>query len=152
MRLATLTFLMWAFATACSSRRAQEPRSAGGPSFHADVEPVLIRYCASDGGCHGDDPTHSVKLDLRPGHAYGDLVSVPATTRKGSVRVWPGKPEQSFLLDKLSGPLSAGEGKPMPLDPSTGAPPETSPLPAGFVDHTLRSWIANGAFDDTGRR
>lgn len=118
------------------------------PSFHADVEPVLARFCASAEGCHGDSPSHSVKLDLRVGYTYRDLVAAPAKTRAGAVRVVPGDPDRSYLLDKLHGTLAAGEGKAMPLDPQTGAPLETSPLPRGFVDHALPSWIARGAPDD----
>ncbi len=60
----------------------------------------------------------------------------------------PGSPKRSFLVDKLVGTLAFGEGKPMPLDPATGAPLETSPLPAGFVDRVLKGWIARGAPDD----
>jgi hypothetical protein len=34
----------------------------------------------------------------------------------------------------------------MPLDPETGAPlEEASPLPPGFVEHSLHGWIASGA-------
>ena len=65
MRPVVTAFLMWACATACSSRRERAPQSAVGPSFQAEIEPVFARYCAADTGCHGDHPTHSVKLDLR---------------------------------------------------------------------------------------
>src|SRR2546426_76014 len=40
------------------------------PSFRRDVLPVLVRNCASAKGCHGEDPTESVSLDLRPLGAY----------------------------------------------------------------------------------
>src|SRR5438128_1858667 len=53
--------------------------------------------------CHGEHPTHSVSLDLRPGHAYAALVSAPAKTRAGALRVVPRAPERSFLLAKLVG-------------------------------------------------
>jgi hypothetical protein len=99
-------------------------------SFRADVEPVLARFCASAEGCHGDNPTRSVTLDLRSRHARSELMAVPAKTRAGAVRVVPGDPERSYLLDKLRGTLAAGEGKTMPLDPETGAPLGASPLPA----------------------
>jgi hypothetical protein len=59
--------------------------------------------------------------------------------------VTPGAPERSFLIDKLTGALAFGEGKPMPVDPETGAPPETTPLPAGFVNGVIKDWIARGA-------
>ena len=130
---------------ACRSRPSNQSPPAAHPSFHADIEPVLARYCASAEGCHGERPTHSVSLDLRPGQSYAALLSAPAKTRAGAVRVLPGAPERSFLIDKLVGPLAFGEGKPMPLDPETGAPLETSPLPAAFIDGVLKPWISRGA-------
>lgn len=117
-------------------------------SFDADIEPVLARACASAEGCHGDHPTQSVSLDLGPDHAYAALVSAPAKTRPGALRVVPGAPDRSFLIDKLIGSLAFGEGKPMPLDPDTGAPPEISTLPADFVNGVLKPWIARGARRD----
>ena len=114
-------------------------------SFHAAIEPVLARHCASAEGCHGEHPTHSVSLDLRAGHAYQALVSTPAKIRDGALRVVPGGPERSFLMDKLLGTLTEDEGKAMPLDPDTGAPLQASTLPAGFVETTLTEWIARGA-------
>jgi hypothetical protein len=82
------------------------------------------------------------------GRAFHDLVSVRAKTRAGAIRVVPGEPSSSFLLDKLTGNLAFEEGKPMPLDPDTGAPLRTSPLPAGFVESVLTPWIVRGAPSD----
>jgi hypothetical protein len=138
-----------AFAAAgCRSRANGTTPPAARPSFRADIEPVLARHCASADGCHGEHPTHSVSLDLRSGHSYAALVGAPAKTRVGAVRVVPRAPERSFLIDKLTGTLAFAEGKLMPLDPETGAPPEQSPLPATFLDGDLRAWIIRGAPDD----
>lgn len=51
-------------------------------------------------------------------------------------------------MAKLTGELRHGEGKAMPLDPETGAPPSRNPLDPGFVDRVLRRWIERGAPDD----
>jgi hypothetical protein len=115
------------------------------PSFQRDVLPVMVKQCASAEGCHGERPTDSVKLDLRPDAAYAELVGAPAEAREGWIRVAPGQPDASFLLDKLSGRLRHGEGKPMPIDAETGAPLEPSPLPAGYVEQVLVPWIRSGA-------
>ena len=147
-RLAKFFLIAGVGVAACRSRAARRDPAPPAGSFYADIEPVLARYCASAEGCHGERPTHSVSIDLRPGRAYAALVSAPAKIRAGVVRVAPGAPDKSFLLDKLTGALAFGEGKPMPLDPDTGAPPETSPLPNGFVDRTLRAWIVRGAPED----
>jgi len=50
---------------------------------------------------------------------------------QGSRSGLAGKPEQSFLLDKLSGPLPP-RGQANASGSQYRRPPETSPLPAGF--------------------
>jgi hypothetical protein len=89
-----------------------------------------------------------VSLDLRPDAAYAELVGAPAEARRGWLRVSPGQPDASFLLDKLRGTLGAGEGKPMPIDATTGAPPVESPLPQGYLERVLVPWIRAGAPND----
>ena len=118
------------------------------PSFAREVWPVLDRHCAQARGCHGDDPTDSVALDLRREHAWAELVGHESAARKGALRVQPGHPEASLLVDKLTGRLGPREGKPMPLDATTGEPIVPSPLEPGFVDGTLARWIAAGAPND----
>ena len=71
-----------------------------------------------------------------------------AEARADSFLVHAGHPEQSFLVDKLTGELRAREGKQMPIDVTTGAPLVPSPLPAGFLERMLRPWIAAGALDN----
>jgi hypothetical protein len=128
-----------------SSASPGDVLSRTAPSFRSEILPVLQRQCADPKGCHGDEPTDSVELDLRPTGAFEQLVDVPAKGRPNSWRVRRGEPTTSFLLDKLKGPLRSGEGKMMPLDPNTGVPVQPCPLPAGFIDKVLRPWIAAGA-------
>jgi hypothetical protein len=120
-------------------------KPAPQPAFRREVLPVLVKQCASAEGCHGEKPTDSVHLDLRPDAAYAELVGAPAEAREGWLRIAPGKPDASFLLDKLGGRLGHGEGKPMPIDAETGAPIEPSPLPPGYVEKVLVPWISAGA-------
>jgi hypothetical protein len=101
--------------------------------------------CARAAGCHGEKPTDSVSLDLRPANAYAQLVAVPSEARKGAMRVKPGDPSSSFLVDKLTGTLRGGEGKPMPIDSTTGAPLDPSPIDRAYLDLILKRWIACGA-------
>lgn len=124
---------------------AAAPEKPRSPSFSKDILPVLGHYCASEKGCHGGDPTPSVRLDLRPGAAYAELVNHPAEARKGALRVKPGDPAASFLIDKLTGAIDVREGKAMPIDPDTGVPIEPSPLPPDFVSGPLTAWIRAGA-------
>jgi hypothetical protein len=126
-----------------SARRPETP-----PSFRRDILPVLARHCAAARGCHGDEPTESVALDLRAGSAYGELVNHVSTVRREMMLVAPGDPATSFLVYKITGALGAHDGKPMPLDPDTGAPLDPNPLAGDFVDRILRPWIVAGAPDD----
>jgi hypothetical protein len=119
-----------------------------GPSFKQDVEPVLAKTCAGTKKCHGDDPVDDVALDLRADAAFSQLVNKPAEMRKGAMRVGPGDPSRSFLVDKLRNQLTGHEGKGMPLDPDTGVTADPDPLPPGFIDDTLIPWIQAGAWND----
>jgi hypothetical protein len=89
-----------------------------------------------------------VELDLRPQVARAQLVGRPAEARNGALRIRPGDPAGSFLLDKLSGALGAREGKRMPIDAETGAPIEPNPVTPEFVERVLRPWIQAGAADN----
>lgn len=117
-------------------------------SFRGEVLPYLLRNCASSDGCHGPDPTDSVALDLRPQAAWRELVNHDAAARKGALRVRPGDPAQSFLVDKLVGRLRRGEGKAMPLDPDTGVPSPPTSDQRTFVETVLVPWVAGGAPDN----
>jgi hypothetical protein len=102
---------------------------------------IFTPSCASL-SCHGAGQAGG--LVLTAGSAYGDLVGVPATNpaaqAAGLLRVAPGDPERSFLLDKLEGMLTPDEGDAMPRVGSS--------LPASSID-LVRRWIAAGAPADT---
>jgi hypothetical protein len=145
-------FLVVAFGVTCAvafgvrtEDVAAAPEKVRSPSFSKDIVPVFGRYCASEKGCHGADPTTSVNLDLRPRAAYKALVDHPAEARSGALRVKPGDPAASFLIDKLTGAIDVSEGKAMPIDAITGVPIEPSPLPPDFVNGVLTDWIRAGA-------
>jgi hypothetical protein len=61
-------------------------------SFARQIQPVFDANCVS---CH---PSSYPYLDLRPGHAYRDLVGVPAATAPSYERVLPSRPDLSYLL------------------------------------------------------
>ncbi len=157
MKLASYTvFLSLAGCSGqCGDQRAQARASLLSskappiPSFRTEVLPVLVLHCASSEGCHGNKPTPSVSLDLRASSAYGELVNKLSEGRRGAVRVKPGDPQASFLVDKLTGRLGpVQEGKRMPIDVDTGAPVVPSPLPPDFIEQVLEPWIAAGAPHD----
>jgi hypothetical protein len=139
--------------TACRARDGgapTQPQPQPQPIFRAisfrnDVLPVIARNCATAEGCHGSKPTDSIDLDLRAEAAYSQLVGAAAEVRKGALRIKPGDPAASFLVNKLEGSLRSGEGKQMPIDVETGAPLSPSPLPRDYVEKVLKPWIEAGA-------
>jgi hypothetical protein len=140
-----LRALATGFAAPDAPARSAAPAGPRGQiSFRTNIVPILADTCAVTGGCHGEDPTHRVDLDLRWSAAYRSLVRHPSEMRKGTQLVEPGHPARSFLVDKLTHNLKEGEGKPMPLDPQTGAVRQPSPLET-FVWATLVPWITVGA-------
>jgi len=103
---------------------------------------VFAPTCSRD-TCH-NGPQSEHTLNLLPGQAYADLVGIEPdnlTARlAGKLRVDPGNPDNSFLLDKLRGTLALDEGERMPR----GLPK----IPAKEIA-LLEAWIAAGA-PDTG--
>jgi mono/diheme cytochrome c family protein len=97
-------------------------RAAEKVDYLTDIQPLFARHCV---GCHGPNRQ---KAGLR--------LDSGALVRKGDVNgavVVPGKPDDSRLLDAVSG---TGDGERMPLD----APP----LSAEQIGR-LKAWIAQGA-------
>lgn len=108
-----------------------------GPSF-AEVQSVFDASCVSS-ACHNDG-TRAGGLTLAAGSSYDALVGVapanPNARDDGLLLVTPSEPDQSFLLNKLTGELAPGDGALMPL---TGAA-----LPDSDIA-LVREWIAAGA-------
>ena len=108
-------------------------------TFARDIQTQIIDSACSTPSCHGDGSA-SGSLDLTDGAAYANLVGVPpaneAARAAGLLRVAPGDPDHSYVLLKLEGTLTPGEGARMPLI--------GPPLPASLID-TIRRWIAAGA-------
>jgi hypothetical protein len=108
------------------------------PATFATLERQVFAVSCASVSCHG--AAASGGLTLATGSAYANLVGVPATNpaahAAGLLRVVPGDPDASFLLDKLTGMLTADEGDPMPR---VGAR-----LPTAHID-LIRRWIAAGA-------
>jgi mono/diheme cytochrome c family protein len=75
-----------------ASHRDAAPAGGQMVSFRRQIQPIFDQTCAS---CH---PGSYPYLDLRPGHAYRDLVGVPATTAPSYERVLPGRPDLSYLV------------------------------------------------------
>lgn len=107
-----------------------------GVSFAAEVEPLLADECTG-GGCHGS-PVPSAGLDLRAGFAYDDLVGVASSQCDDRLRVAPGQPGASYLMDKLLG-VNLCFGTKMP---------KAGPGLSAEQIATVSEWICRGAMND----
>jgi hypothetical protein len=127
-------------ATACtggdgSGLPPRLPPGAFGPNFSEIQANVLAPNCATS-GCHlGAGAPQGLRLD--DANSYGLLVGVASSEVSSTLRVAPGDPDNSYLVQKLEGTASVGAQ--MPLN----APP----IEQASID-VIRQWIADGAIDD----
>lgn len=104
-------------------------------SFANDVQPILTANCAAT-ACHGF-PMPQEGMDLRAGRAYNNLVNVQSNQCGNRLRVAPGAPASSYLIDKLEG-TNLCFGTKMP---------KVGSLTAIEIE-TIRAWISQGALDN----
>lgn len=105
------------------------------PSFAGDVLPIFASKCTNE-MCHQLGGSKS--LSLLAMDAYSQLVNVPSSKcDEPRARVAPGKPEASFLVDKMLGVRLCSSWQ-MPLDEL---------LPNEETAKVAR-WICAGAADD----
>jgi len=126
-------------AAACSSGSsspaAPAPTPSAGPSFSTQIQAqILTPACTS---CHTDDGrTPSGGLNLKSGAAYAALVNAASTGKPGAIRVIPGNPSGSYLIQKLEGAADI-VGLRMPRN----GPPYLTDAQVALI----RQWIQNGA-------
>ena len=108
--------------------------ATGSVSFANQIQPIFSSSCAL-AGCHkGVKPAEG--LNLSAGNAYKNLVGVASKECSGGrLRVAPGDPSQSYIINKLMG-VSLCFGTQMP---KTG-----TKLPQSQID-LIGSWICSGA-------
>jgi Bacterial Ig-like domain len=115
-----------------------QPTSAGAGApapitadFQSIQDNVFTPICSK---CHiGASAPEGLQLDAA--HSFNLLVGVPSVEEPKFLRVSPGDPDDSYMLQKIEG--AAGiEGGQMPLG--------ETPLPQATID-AMRQWITNGA-------
>jgi methionine-rich copper-binding protein CopC len=106
---------------------ASVPLSADFASLQANVFTPICSVCHVGGGA-----PEGLRLDAAD--SYSLLVNVPSTEVPSLMRVKPGDPDNSYIVQKLEG--TAAVGGQMPL----GGPY----LPASTIAF-IRQWISNGA-------
>jgi hypothetical protein len=140
MRMAKLCVLCMAFALgACAGngegldengRPLDEDTGTLQPTFQSIQDNVFTPVCT---GCHAGAAA-PLGLRLDEGSSYALLVNASSVEVPASMRVQPGNPDASYIIQKLEG--TAAVGARMPLN----APP----LPASTIA-VIRQWITDGA-------
>ena len=103
-----------------------------GPTL-ADIQASVFTPTCATAGCHsGSSPPQGLRLD--DGFSESNLVNVASNEVPALMRVAPGDPDNSYLVQKVEG--TAAVGSRMPL----GAPP----LSQALIDD-IRQWIQDGA-------
>jgi polyvinyl alcohol dehydrogenase (cytochrome) len=118
------------------------------PTFANVYKAVIAKSCI-DAQCHGSSMQGNLGLSSMIGAGValvnvaasgkcagpdGGVVSTCGCSSSGKVRVVPGKPEESLLVEKLSGNPSCGDRM----------PPTGEPLPEQ-LQNLVKSWIKQGA-------
>ncbi len=110
-------------------------KSSADLSFAAEVQPVFDTHCT--GACHNGPTSAAGFLQLTAAESYAALVNVPAAvTCSGQLRVKPGDPDSSVLLETMVGTSC---GNRMPFD----TPQYFDSAPTQLA--AVRSWILQGA-------
>jgi hypothetical protein len=119
---------------ACSKSPTAPTPASTVPTLSQIQTQIFDVSCTS---CHTDvGRTPSSGMNLKAGSAFAALVNVPSVAKAGAVRVIPGNPNGSYLIQKLEGdPGIVGLRM-----PRTGPPH----LPEAQVK-MIRDWIAAGA-------
>ena len=111
------------------------PPGAFGPNYSEIQANVLVPNCATT-GCHlGAGAPQGLRLD--DANSYGLLVGVASSEASSILRVAPGNPDSSYLIQKLEGTASVGAQ--MPLNAPS--------IEQASID-VIRQWITDGAVDD----
>jgi hypothetical protein len=115
-----------------------QPLSAGGGSVAlaptlASIQANVFSVNCAIPGCHGGG-TVQFGLRLDPGFSAGNLINVPSPRDTNLIRVIPGNPNGSFIIQKLEGTQTLGDRM-----------PQFGPyLPQSTID-VIRQWIRDGA-------
>lgn len=102
----------------------------------SDIQAQILSPSCATSGCHaGGAPAGG--LNLTAGNSYAALVGIASTEDANIMRVVPFDAVNSYLMQVLDGTAASGT-----VMPPSGMLPQTS------ID-AVRTWINNGAIDDT---
>ncbi len=109
------------------------PPPAGLQPTLASIQDNVFTVTCAVSGCHGGAGAQQ-GLRLDPGFSAGNLINVASPRDPNLIRVIPGNPDASFIIQKLEGTQTLGDRMP------DGGPY----LPQSTID-VIRQWIQDGA-------
>jgi len=102
------------------------------PTLASIQDNVFTVNCAVS-GCHGGaGAQYGLRLD--PGFSAGNLINVPSPRDSNLIRVVPGDPDASFVIQKLQGTQTLGDRM-----------PDGGPYLTTATVNVIRQWIQDGA-------
>ena len=102
------------------------------PTLASIQDNILTVNCAVP-GCHGGAGAQQ-GLQLDPGFSYGNLYHVPSPRDPNLIRVVPGDPDASFIIQKLQGTQTLGDRM-----------PDGGPYLTTAEVNVIIQWIQDGA-------
>jgi len=108
------------------------PVSGLAPTLDSIQTNVFNVNCAVP-GCHGGTGAQQ-GLRLDPGFSAGNLINVHSSQDPNLIRVIPGDPDGSFLIQKLDGTQTVGSRM-----------PDGGPYLTTATINVIRQWIQDGA-------
>jgi hypothetical protein len=108
------------------------PASGLAPTLDSIQTNVFNVNCAVP-GCHGGVSAQQ-GLRLDPGFSAGNLINVHSPQDSNLIRVVPGDPDASFLIQKLQGTQTVGSRM-----------PDGGPYLTTATVNVIRQWIQDGA-------
>jgi hypothetical protein len=99
----------------------------------ASIQANVFSVSCAIPGCHGGG-TVQFGLRLDPGFSAANLINVASPRDASLIRVVPGNPDASFLIQKLEGTQTLGDRM-----------PQFGPFLSQATVNTIRQWILDGA-------
>jgi mono/diheme cytochrome c family protein len=126
---------VFVFGCSSSSTSPTPSQSTNVVTFSTQIQAQILNPGCT--ACHTDEGrTPSGGLNLKSGSAYANLINVASVGKPGAIRVIPGNPSGSYMVQKLEGAPDI-VGLRMPRN----GPPYLTDAQVALI----RQWIQNGA-------
>jgi len=137
----TGTVIAWPLLTAALLTLAACGGGSGNPAppitvlqpTLASIQDNVFTVTCAVSNCHGGAGAQ-FGLRLDPGFSAGNLINVPSPRDPNLIRVVPGDPDASFLIQKLNGTQTLGNRM-----------PDGGPYLTTATVNVIRQWIQDGA-------